>query len=170
MEKDREEIIREINIYKECRKDFVKYAELLKSILIELAQNISPESIVQTRAKTVTSYAEKIQRPGKAEQYGENPVEDLTDLCGGRIILPTLDDVEKCCSLIEENFIIQWEDSEDKLSQLGQDQFGYLSNHYIVQLDPSSHYLKDLDIPKEIYPLKAEIQVRTLLQHCWSVI
>jgi len=170
MEKDKEEIVREINIYKDCRKDFVKYAELLKSILIEISKNTSPESIVQTRAKTVTSYAEKIQRPGKAGKYGKNPVEDLTDLCGGRIILPTLDDVKKCCQLVEENFIIQWEESEDKLTQLGEDQFGYLSNHYIVQLDPASPYLKDLDIPDEIYPLKAEIQVRTLLQHCWSVI
>lgn len=33
MEKNQEEIIREINIYKDCRKDFVKYGELLKSIL-----------------------------------------------------------------------------------------------------------------------------------------
>jgi len=170
MEKDQEEIIREINIYKDCRKNFVKYAELLKSILIELAKDISPESIVQTRAKTVTSYAEKIQRPGKADLYGKNPVEDLTDLCGGRIILPTLNDVKKCCQLIEENLRIQWEESEDKLNQLGEDQFGYLSNHYIVQLDPGSPYLKDFDVPNEILPLKAEIQIRTLLQHCWSVI
>ncbi len=170
MEKDKEEIVREINIYKACRKDFVKYANLLKTILIELAKNISPESIVQTRAKTVTSYAEKIQRPGKAEEYGPNPVDDLTDLCGGRIILPTLDDVKKCCQIVEENFKIQWEDSEDKLDTLDKDQFGYLSHHYIVQLNPESRYLQNLDVPDEIYPLKAELQIRTLLQHCWSVI
>jgi ppGpp synthetase/RelA/SpoT-type nucleotidyltranferase len=170
MKKDREEIIREINLYKDCRKYFVKYAELLELILKKIAKKISPESIVQTRAKTVTSYAEKIQRPGKAEQYGLNPVEDLTDLCGGRFILPTLDAVKKCCQIIEENFKIQWKDSEDKLNQLEQDQFGYLSHHYIVQLDPNSSYIQDLDIPNEIFPLKAEIQVRTLLQHCWSVI
>ena len=170
MKKNREEIIREINLFKECRKYFIKYAKLLESILLKIAKNISPESIVQTRAKTVTSYAEKIQRPGKAEQYGPNPIEDLTDLCGGRIILPTLDDVKKCCQLIEENFKIQWEDSEDKLNQLEEDQFGYLSHHYIVQLNPDSKYLQDFDIPSEIFPLKAEIQVRTLLQHCWSVI
>ncbi len=170
MKKDRDELIREINIYKECRKDFVKYAELLELILKKIAKKISPESIVQTRAKTVTSYAEKIQRPGKAEQYGPNPVEDLTDLCGGRFILPTLDDVKKCCQIIEENFKIQWEDSEDKLVQLEQDQFGYLSHHYIIQLNPNSSYIQDLNIPNEIFPLKAEIQIRTLLQHCWSVI
>ena len=170
MKKDRDEIIREINLFKESRKDFVKYAELLEVILKKIVKNISPESIVQTRAKTVTSYAEKIQRPGKAEQYGPNPVEDLTDLCGGRFILPTLDDVKKCCQIIEENFQIQWKDSEDKLAQLEQNQFGYLSHHYIVQLNPNSSYIQDLNIPNEIFPLKAEIQVRTLLQHCWSVI
>ena len=170
MKKDRDEFLREINIYKECRKDFVKYAELLELILKKIAKNLSPESIVQTRAKTVTSYAEKIQRPGKVEKYGLNPVEDLTDLCGGRIILPTLDDVKKCCHLIEENFKIQWEDSEDKLDTLEKDQFGYLSHHYIVQLNPDSIYLQDLDVPDEIYNLKAELQIRTLLQHCWSII
>ncbi|MFX1596150.1 MAG: hypothetical protein ACFFBK_08800, partial [Promethearchaeota archaeon] len=170
MKKDRDEFIREINIYKECRKDFVKYAELLELILKKIARNLSPESIVQTRAKTVTSYAEKIQRSGKAEKYGPNPVEDLTDLCGGRIILPTLDDVKKCCQIIEENFIIQWEDSEDKLDALDENQFGYLSHHYIVQLSPDSIYLQDIDVPDEVYHLKAELQIRTLLQHCWSVI
>ncbi len=170
MKKDRDELIREINNYKECRKDFVKYAEILELILKKIAKNISPESIVQTRAKAVTSYAEKIQRPGKAEKYGPNPVEDLTDLCGGRIILPTLDDVKKCCQIIEENFKIQWEDSEDKLDTLDEDQFGYLSHHYIVQLNPDSIYLQDLDVLDEIYQLKAELQIRTLLQHCWSVI
>jgi ppGpp synthetase/RelA/SpoT-type nucleotidyltranferase len=77
MKKDRDEIIREINLFKECRKNFVKYAEILELILKKISKNISPESIVQTRAKTVTSYAEKIQRPGKAEKYGPNPVEDL---------------------------------------------------------------------------------------------
>jgi ppGpp synthetase/RelA/SpoT-type nucleotidyltranferase len=170
MKKDRDEFIREINIYKKCRKDFVKYAELLELVLKKIAENISLESIVQTRAKTVTSYAEKIQRPGKAELYSLNPVEALTDLCGGRIILPTLDDVKKSCQIIEENFKIQWEDSEDKLDTLGKDQFGYLSHHYIVQLNPDSIYLQDLDVPDGIYHLKAELQTRTLLQHCWSVI
>ncbi|MFX1593959.1 MAG: hypothetical protein ACFFCL_14805, partial [Promethearchaeota archaeon] len=165
-----DEFIREINIYKECRGDFVKYAEILNLILKKIAENISPESIVQTRAKTVTSYAEKIQRPGKVEKYGPNPVEDLTDLCGGRIILPTLDDVKKCCEIIEENFKIQWEDSEDKLDTLDKDQFGYLSHHYIVQLNPDSMYLQDLDVSDDIYNLKAELQIRTLLQHCWSII
>ncbi|TET00621.1 MAG: hypothetical protein E3J90_03870 [Promethearchaeota archaeon] len=170
MKKDRVEIIREINLFKECRKDFVKYAEILELILKKIAKNISPESIVQTRAKEVTSFAEKIQRPGKAEKYGPNPVEELTDLCGGRIILPTLDDVKKCCQIIEENFKIHWEDSEDKLDTLDEDQFGYLSHHYIVQLIPDSIYLQDIDLPNEIYQLKAELQIRTLLQHCWSVI
>ena len=51
MKKDRDELIREINNYKECRKVFVKYAEILELILKKIAKNISPESIVQTSAK-----------------------------------------------------------------------------------------------------------------------
>jgi ppGpp synthetase/RelA/SpoT-type nucleotidyltranferase len=170
MRRNRDEIERQVNLFRQCRESYVRYADTLGTILRRIVRDISTEGIVQTRAKTITSYAEKIQRPGKAQQYGDNPIENLTDLCGGRIILPTLDHVKACCRLVEENFSIQWEDSEDKLELLAVSEFGYLSNHYIVQIDPESSYASDLDLPEEVLALKAEIQVRTFLQHAWTVI
>ena len=102
--------------------------------------------------------------------YGPNPLEDLTDLCGGRVIFPTLGDVAECCDSIEQNFHIHWEDSEDKLSLLSVQEFGYLSNHYVVRLLPDSPLVKTMDVPEHIFQLKAEIQVRTFLQHAFAVI
>ena len=49
-------------------------------------------------------------------------------------------------------------------------EFGYRSVHYIVAIDPKK--LQDagvtIAIPPEILGLKAEIQVRTLLEHAWA--
>ncbi len=168
MHKSRDELIREINIYKQNQHLYVKLSEILRIILKKISKVVSSEAIVQIRAKPVQSFAEKIQRPGKAHLYGENDfMEKMTDLCGGRIVLPTLDSVKECGSLIKDNFL--WEEYEDKLELLNEDQFGYLSDHYIVQIDPKSPYAKELDIPQEILTLKAEIQVRTFIQHSWSV-
>ena len=170
MKRNRDEIARQINTYIERRPIYSRFATVLHGILGTVASSITPEAIVQTRAKTVASFAEKIQRPGKAEHYGINPLEDLTDLCGGRVILPTLEDVRVCCRLVEENFIVHWEDSEDKLSLLGIQEFGYLSNHYIASLDPDSHLAADIDDMDSLIGLKAEFQIRTFLQHGWTVI
>lgn len=170
MKRNRDEIARQIRAYSDSRDRYVRYAEILGSILGKIAYGITSEAIVQTRAKAVSSYAEKIQRPGKSEQYGPDPMKDLTDLCGGRVILPTLTDVAACSNQIEENLRVHWEDSEDKLSLLSVQEFGYLSNHYVVSISPASSYTEDIDVPDEVLGLKAEIQVRTFLQHAWSVI
>lgn len=170
MKKNRDELARQVRAYSDCRGKYATYAEILGKLLGDMVSGITSEAIVQTRAKTIESFAEKIQRPGKSELYGENPMDDLTDLCGGRVILPTLDDVSICSELIEGTLQIHWEDSEDKLSLLSVQEFGYLSTHYVVSLPPATNRIAGIDIPAEAVGLKAEIQIRTFLQHAWSVI
>lgn len=147
MKKDKEEFIREINVFKKERPKFV----LLSKVLLKLLKRITKivgEGIVQTRAKDVVSFAEKIQRPGKKHNYGRNPIDDLTDLCGGRCIFTTLKGVNECSNLIEREFRIGWEDSEDKIKTYDASQFGYLSTHYIVQLNLESPLIKYLTFQK----------------------
>jgi ppGpp synthetase/RelA/SpoT-type nucleotidyltranferase len=148
LEKDKDEFIREINIYKKERPKFVLLSKVLLLILKKIVSQVN-YAIVQTRAKEVVSFAEKIQRPGKKHKYGLNPIEDLTDLCGGRCIFPTLKDVDECCDLIEQEFTIIWEHSEDKLAELGVSRFGYLSKHYIIQLNLDSPILQELTFQKK---------------------
>ena len=79
------------------------------------------------------------------------------------------------------HFDIDWSNSEDVSQRLKPTEFGYRSVHYIVQVNPAK--LKtariDVEVPAELMgfseetlgplaagrPLKAEIQVRTLLEH-----
>lgn len=69
--------------------------------------------------------------------------------------------------MIEDNFEIDKKNSVNKAELYDSNQFGYLSVHYIIQLN---------DIRKKLPEwltfsnLKAEIQVRTVLQHSWASI
>jgi ppGpp synthetase/RelA/SpoT-type nucleotidyltranferase len=143
------------------------YAETLQKILYKIAKKYSPQAIVQSRPKAIASFAEKIYRK-KGES--SDPVHQFTDLCGGRIITSTHDEVAAISKYLEENFDIDWENSVDVSQRLKPTEFGYRSIHYIVSFKPGAFPDKavDVPIPEEVYGLKAEVQVRTLLEHVWA--
>lgn len=153
--------------YKREFKTYEDYAKCLHSILEELVTPIAPLAIIQSRPKSVSSFAEKIQR--KKDKY-DNPVRQLTDLCGARIIVQTRSQVDRICRLIESNLKIDQANSEDKESQLKPEEFGYTSRHYIVSISKGSPIYKNTtkDIPSHVLGHKAEVQVRTVLQHAWA--
>lgn len=139
------------------------YAKVLTDILTRAAKLYAPLAIIQARPKSVSSFAEKAAR--KAFKY-DDPVHQITDLCGARVITHTQEQVDGICAFIRENFRIDEANSLDVRMRLSQAEFGYLSVHYIVQFDGEE--ILGVPIPKEIGDRKAEIQVRTLLQHAWA--
>lgn len=152
-----------IEEYGRKRESYVALADVLTKVLKVPTKNLGLPAMVQARAKDVSSFAGKIQRPEKGYT---DPLNEITDFCGARVITLTLDGVSRICDFVEKNFQIFWEHSEDKLDSLGSSTFGYLSTHYIVAF-------REGDFPEEVVPpeligLKAEIQVRTLLQHAWA--
>jgi ppGpp synthetase/RelA/SpoT-type nucleotidyltranferase len=154
------------------RPRYVRLAETLQLILERIAQRGNPGAIVQTRAKSIPSFAEKIQR--KKDKY-RDPLLRMTDLCGVRVITQTLSDETMVCRKIEGLFAVDWQNSLDVSQRLKPSEFGYRSIHYIVQLNPGTFPNAEfpIDVPDEVYPdpktpMKAEIQVRTLLEHAWS--
>lgn len=82
-----------------------------------------------------------------------------------RIIIYFLSDIDKVAKLIEDEFHIDEANNVDKRKQVEADQFGYMSLHYIVSL--LEERLK-LGENKKFAGLKAEIQIRTILQHTWA--
>lgn len=164
MEIDREWHRNQINRYKQEYDSYVKYAQIIKDILDKACSIYAPEAIVKVRAKTIYGFAEKAIR--KFEKY-KNPVEQITDLCGARVITQTPAEAETFCRFIENNFIIDWENSLDVSGRLDKNEFGYRAIHYVITL-PQDPVLGVL--AKDIGERKAEIQVRTLLQHAWSEI
>ena len=161
-----------VDEYSQVRGRMKDYADLLYGVLSLASRRLVYGAIVQARPKTLPSFTEKIFR--KFDQIND-PIRDFTDLCGARVIVQTRDDLDPICSFITENFDIDWENSVGISDRLGASEFGYRSIHYIVQFRrgtfPNSEV--DLEIPDLVYPdekipMKAEIQVRTLLAHAWS--
>src|SRR3990172_1183094 len=109
------------------------YAGALRSVLEEACATRAPNAIVQVRAKSLSSFAQKIIR--KSEKYPD-PVHHFTDLCGARVITSTQEESDRVCRFIRESFRIDEANSEDAKSRLRTGEFGYLSVHYIVQLRP----------------------------------
>src|SRR5262249_2220082 len=66
------------------------------------------------------------------------------------------------------HFEISWQDSGDAAERLGPISFGYGSMHYIVSFKPGAAV--GAEIPDEVCGLKAEVQVKTMLQHVWSAL
>jgi ppGpp synthetase/RelA/SpoT-type nucleotidyltranferase len=120
--------------------------------------------VVEARSKTVTSFAEKLQREGKSYK---DPFNEITDFAGLRIILYYVDDVQRTCEVIDREFKIDEPRSVDKRSVLAADQFGYLSVHKIVTLSEARANLPEW---AGLSDLVAEIQIRPVLQHSWAAI
>lgn len=141
------------------------YADFLEQVLRAACRDAASMAIVQSRPKAFASFAEKMARKaGKYLPLGIGP----TDLCGARVIADTQAEVDSVCALIRANFEIDEENSVDTRSRLATAEFGYRSVHYVVQL--KGHSMLGLPVPAEIGRRKAEIQVRTLLQHAHATI
>jgi putative GTP pyrophosphokinase len=137
----------------------------LKDLIEELlrAEAVTYEAVEQ-RAKEVSSFEEKIHREGKSY---DDPIRQVTDLAGLRIILYYVDDVDRVCSVLSREFEIDESKSVDKNKALAPDQFGYISVHKIIKIGESR---ADLPEWSDIRGLSAEVQVRTVLQHSWAAI
>lgn len=75
--------------------------------------------------------------------------------------------MDTACNMIDREFHVLPEYSTDKRTLLNTDQFGYLSVHKVVTLKKNRSNLKEW---ASFAPLKAEIQIRTVLQHSWAAI
>ncbi len=157
----------QISQYQALHPRYQEFARTLHDILHRVARSRAPDAIVQTRVKSIVSFAEKIQR--KRDKYND-PVHQFTDLCGARIITHTAEQVIAISKFIEQHFIVDEANSQDVLQRLKPAEFGYRSVHYIVQFKRDTHSAHELGekIPDELFGLKAEIQVRTLLEHAWA--
>lgn len=123
-----------------------------------------PFQIVECRAKTVESFAQKILRRGKSYKH---PLTEIHDLCGCRIIAYYDDDCERIAEIIRAEFRISEEELSHTQQSLEDDRFGYISRHYVVDIGDARSKIGEWKRYKNI---KAEIQIRTVIQHAWSAV
>lgn len=139
----------------------LKFSEELKKQLIELLEqnDISLAFPIESRVKSWNSLLGKIE----AKLVNIENVRDMNDLIGLRIILLFRRDLLNVCLIIGSIFnIIEHEDTQMRLRE---NEFGYLSFHYIIELPETWLAIPTFSLFRDF---KAEIQVRTAAQHIWA--
>ena len=154
-------------IIEEFREKHAMYEKLLavvRKILVDtMAENHIYVNAIEARVKDERSLVGKLERKG--EKY--HSIMDLTDILGARVITFYYDEVDKIAAIVGNTFEVDWENSIDKRKVQDIHSFGYSSLHYICRV-PQKLY-QDPEFP-ELNDVRFEIQMRTALQHVWSVL
>jgi putative GTP pyrophosphokinase len=114
---------------------------------------------IESRVKSWGSILDKLGRL----TLKINSVKDLNDFVGLRMILLFKRDLDKVCRVLSSTFsVLKQYDTQERLKE---DQFGYSSIHFIIELPVTW-----LAVPSmaQLGGLKAEVQVRTMAQHMWA--
>lgn len=166
---NRIETFREWYVNAQSRYDLVgKYVlERIKTYFDEQKFNLAYSS---TRTKTVDSAYQKakkyIQKDNEYVLKYVDPKNEIMDFSGVRLVVYLPSELDVVTNAIERLFenCIRYTDSENKVNRLGKDKVGYLSIHYVIEVNT------DLSEYANIKGLKCEIQVRTVLQDAWASI
>lgn len=139
--------------------------ELLERSVSSIVENLLKSNgvdylAVTGRVKSSESVVQKIKRKGY-----KDPVSQLTDLTGIRIIVFFESQVSRVAELINQTFNIDFKNSSNKDASLLVNQMGYRSSHFVCDLGPKRKNLPEYD---GLDGLKFEFQVRTVLQHAWA--
>ncbi|CCU81185.1 RelA/SpoT [Halanaerobium saccharolyticum subsp. saccharolyticum DSM 6643] len=147
-------------------KERHKYLNLKAEVEVILREALKENDItfhsIESRVKSVNSFRNKALR----EKY-ENPVKEITDLVGIRIITLFEKEIHQISDIIKDLFKIDYERSEDKSDLLDADKMGYKSIHYIAELSSDKIAATELE---GFAGVKFEIQIRSILQHAWAEI
>jgi putative GTP pyrophosphokinase len=152
-----------ISEFKQKKHVFEKYRDKLDSLINDIlsVSKLFPHQIT-CRVKDEESISRKIKR--KEGKYSS--LNEITDIVGIRIITYFEDDVDKIAEIIKREFAIDQLNSVDKRI-VENDKFGYRSLHYIISFSEDRLGLIE---NKFFLNLKAEIQIRSILQHAWAEI
>ncbi|MCW2815086.1 MAG: hypothetical protein JWN84_2541, partial [Nocardioides sp.] len=109
---------------------------------------------VTGRTKSVASFAEKAARTVAGRPLYDDPLVQLTDQVGVRVITYVAGDVDAVADVLAEQ--VRVTDDRDLGQETAREgRFGYASRHLLLQLDGPDGQL-------------VQVQIRTVLQHAWA--
>lgn len=94
-------------------------------------------------------------------------IHDITDIAGVRIITYSSDEVDRVAEVLYEEFDVDTSNISNEQALLDPDRFGCLSLNFVVKL---SRKRLELSEYRRFSDCRAEIQVRSILQHSWAEI
>lgn len=162
--------LRAIEDYQRIRPLYDGVAAVVKKILEEtLDARDGRFHSIEARAKEIDSLGRKVTEQSDADPSKPkypNPMTDITDLSGVRVITFFPRTLESVGQIIQTEFdVIEKSDKAEIL--IREQKFGYASIHYLVRLKDNRTALLEYSRFKGLI---TEIQVRTILQHAWAEI
>lgn len=117
---------------------------------------------VTGRAKTVASFAEKAGRRVDGEPEYVDPVHDIGDQLGVRVVTYVRGDVAMVADLLAAQTEV-FDDRDLGEQTASEGRFGYASRH--LQIEATR---KDLAFYPQLAGHRIQVQIRTVLQHAWA--
>lgn len=148
--------------YRQRYPKLTRIASALERQISEFLARTPHVDRVNARAKSIDRFVAKAKKIDSGQPKYTDPLSQIQDQIGARIITFYLSDVEKISEVVEKYYrpveaksLIPESDWE----------FGYVGKHYIL-LTPQD--IIDDDIESEEVPEFFELQIKTLFQHAWS--
>ena len=119
---------------------------------------------VTGRTKSVASFAAKAVRQAEGRPLYTDPLVEITDQIGVRVITYVHDDVAAVADLLSDQLTLL--DDRDMGQETAADgRWGYASRHLLVTAEPDSGPAGE---DAALAGRRASVQVRTVLQHAWA--
>jgi predicted RNase H-like nuclease/ppGpp synthetase/RelA/SpoT-type nucleotidyltranferase len=115
---------------------------------------------VDGRTKSIESFAAKAHRAVDGVPIYADPLAEITDQIGVRVITYLLSDVQAVADLLSDQLVLI-SDRDMGQETASEGRFGYASRHLLIALDEPSGGRAGEDQP-------AQVQIRTVLQHAWA--
>jgi len=119
---------------------------------------------VTGRTKSVPSFAEKAARTIDGQPLDPDPVRDITDQIGVRIITYVHSDVAAVAGLLRDQVVVH-DDRDMGKETASEGRFGYASRHLLIGLDPAR---EGQPTYSRLAGRVVQVQIRTVLQHAWA--
>ncbi len=135
--------------FEEVARSTDAYVELVTALLDDAGINYLS---VAGRPKSVASFAAKAHREAAGKPVFVDPLTQITDVVGVRVITYLRRDVAAVAGLLHDTLTVL-DDRDMGRETASEGRFGYASRHLLVESDDDR---------------SAQIQVRTVLQHAWA--
>jgi predicted RNase H-like nuclease/ppGpp synthetase/RelA/SpoT-type nucleotidyltranferase len=138
-----------------------QFVQLVTSILDDAGINYLS---VSGRAKSVASFAAKAARTEEGRLTFTDPLRQITDQIGVRVITYVLSDVQAVVDLLGDQVVVH-DDRDMGRETASEGRFGYASRHLLVGLDAARENQPGYEL---LQGRQAQVQIRTVLQHAWA--
>ncbi len=148
-------------LHPELRLAADQFVQLMTSILDDAGINYLS---VSGRAKSVASFAAKAARTVEGLPSFTDPLRELTDQIGVRVITYVHSDVQAVADLLDDQVVVH-DDRDMGRETASEGRFGYASRHLLVGLDAARANQTAYEL---LRGRQAQVQIRTVLQHAWA--